>query len=189
MHAFVHWLTHPSNSYLLTIYKVLISSRHHRYNGEHNTDKDPFQIFAWCCQDLGNLMEAKTSVNCWTSEPETNRFLLLLLASFAFLAGQPAGPIMSGFSKDQKRQVWKGKVAYIMKEKNLIKPTSERDVYSVELIALLCLMSSPCCKFMLTINGLVQTRSSHFASKWLWFYSSEYSNSNKLLKALYHRKG
>ena len=50
-------------------------------------------------------MEAKTSVSCWTSEPENDRFLLLLLASFAFLAGQPAGR-MSGFSKDQKRQVW-----------------------------------------------------------------------------------
>ena len=119
-------------------------------------------------------MEAKTSVSCWTSEPENNRFLLLLPASFAFLAGQLSGLIMSGFSKDQKRQVWKGKVACIMKEKNLIKP-SERDVYSIELIALLYLMTFPCCKFMLTINGSVQTRSSHFASEWLWFYSSEYS--------------
>ena len=33
-------------------------------------------------------MEAKTSVSCWTSEPENDRFLLLLLASFAFLATQ-----------------------------------------------------------------------------------------------------
>ena len=119
-------------------------------------------------------MEAKTSVSCWTSEPENNRFLLLLPASFAFLTGQLSGLIMSGFSKDQKRQVWKGKVAYIMKEKNLIKP-SERDVYSIELIALLYLMSIPCCKFMLTINGSVHTRSSQFASEWLWFYSSEYN--------------
>lgn len=34
-------------------------------------------------------------------------------------------------------------------------------------------MISPHCKFMLTANGLVQTRSSYFASGQLWFYSSQ----------------
>lgn len=46
-------------------------------------------------------------------------------------------------------------------------------VYSTKPITLLYLMISPCCKFMLTVNGLVQTRSSSFASGQLWFYSSQ----------------
>lgn len=56
-----------------------------------------------------------------------------------------------------------------MKEKNLIKPTSERDVYSIELIALLCLMSSPCCKFYAN-NKWFSAKSSQvtLASEWLW---------------------
>lgn len=51
--------------------------------------RSPFLILAGCCQDLGNLMEAKTPVSHWTSEPGI-RFLLLLLASFAFLAKSKA---------------------------------------------------------------------------------------------------
>lgn len=46
-------------------------------------------------------------------------------------------------------------------------------VYPTQLITLLYLMISPPCKFMLTVNGLMQTRSSYFASGQLWFSSSQ----------------
>lgn len=110
--AFVHRLIHPSNCYLLTPYNVPSSSK--------AQTKSSFQILAGRCEDLGNFMEAKTPVSCWTSEPEiTDSCSSFLHRSHSWLnpkqyfgtTGQlSVGPLTLGLFEDQERDVRKGKL-------------------------------------------------------------------------------